>query len=273
MAKEKKKKSSFIKEFKAFISRGNVLDMAVGVVIGSAFGAIVTALVNILLSVCLWAVPGGLKGLVTVLPAVNDVQKGMNASIGLGQKFAASDLQALGVKLAQTNYPTLSEGDAGWTSAVEGAKSTILSKYTLHGTKYTYNMSAVIDWGAFINAILSFIIIALVLFIIVKVAKAAHEARMNMTDDVARAQMKQEKGLKLTRREKKALAMKAEADAKAAEEEAEKQRQAEEAAKNPTPEVALLMEIRDALVNKKSTKVAEAKATEAVSAAAEDKAE
>ena len=105
MAKEKKKKTSFWKEFKAFISRGSILDMAVGVVIGSAFGAIVTALVNILLSVCLWAVPGGLKGLVTVLPAINSVQEGMNKSIGLGQKFAASDLQALGVKLAQTNYP------------------------------------------------------------------------------------------------------------------------------------------------------------------------
>ena len=65
----------FFSDFKAFISRDNILDMAVGVVIGGAFGAIVTALVNILLSVCLWAVPGGLKGLVTVLPAINDVQK------------------------------------------------------------------------------------------------------------------------------------------------------------------------------------------------------
>ena len=59
----------FFKDFKAFISRGNILDMAVGVVIGNAFGAIVTALVNILLSICLWGVPGGLKGLVTVLVA------------------------------------------------------------------------------------------------------------------------------------------------------------------------------------------------------------
>lgn len=35
----------FVSEFKEFISRGNVLDMAVGVVIGGAFTAIVTALV------------------------------------------------------------------------------------------------------------------------------------------------------------------------------------------------------------------------------------
>ena len=39
-------KSSFFKDFKAFISKGNILDMAVGVVIGGAFGKIVTSLVN-----------------------------------------------------------------------------------------------------------------------------------------------------------------------------------------------------------------------------------
>ena len=169
----------FFKEFKAFISRGNVLDMAVGVVIGNAFGAIVTALVNILLSVCLWGVPGGLKGLVTVLPAANNVQKGMNASIGLGQKFAAGELQMLAERLAAANYPNLDPAadTAAWTTAVEGAKGTILGKYTLHGTTYTYNMSAVIDWGAFINAILSFLIIALVLFIIVRTANKAAAKR------------------------------------------------------------------------------------------------
>ncbi len=36
----------FFKEFKAFISRGNIIDMAVGVIIGGAFSAIVTALTN-----------------------------------------------------------------------------------------------------------------------------------------------------------------------------------------------------------------------------------
>jgi large conductance mechanosensitive channel len=36
----------FIKEFKAFAMRGNVMDMAVGIVIGAAFGKIVTSLVN-----------------------------------------------------------------------------------------------------------------------------------------------------------------------------------------------------------------------------------
>ncbi len=39
-------KKGLVAEFKAFISRGNVLDMAVGVIIGSAFTAIVTSLVE-----------------------------------------------------------------------------------------------------------------------------------------------------------------------------------------------------------------------------------
>ena len=36
----------FIKDFKEFISKGNVMDMAVAVIIGAAFGKIVTSLVN-----------------------------------------------------------------------------------------------------------------------------------------------------------------------------------------------------------------------------------
>lgn len=39
----------FFKDFKAFISRGNVLDLAIGIIIGSSFSAIVTALVNSIL--------------------------------------------------------------------------------------------------------------------------------------------------------------------------------------------------------------------------------
>ncbi|MBO5497741.1 MAG: MscL family protein, partial [Oscillospiraceae bacterium] len=36
----------FFEEFKAFVMRGNVMDMAVGVIVGGAFGAITTALVS-----------------------------------------------------------------------------------------------------------------------------------------------------------------------------------------------------------------------------------
>lgn len=41
-----KKKTGFFHDFKAFITRGNILDMAVGVIIGGAFGSIVNSLVN-----------------------------------------------------------------------------------------------------------------------------------------------------------------------------------------------------------------------------------
>lgn len=171
-------------DFKAFISRGNVLDLAVGVIIGGAFNAIVTALVNILLSLCTWGVPGGLKGLVTVLPAANDVQRGMNEAIGLGQKFSSDDLHKLGEALAKANYATQIAENPSYLvenpNLIEASKSTILSKYTLHGTTYTYNMSAVIDWGAIINACISFIIIAITLFIIVKIAAAMAKKRAEL---------------------------------------------------------------------------------------------
>lgn len=180
----------FFKDFKAFISRGNILDMAVGVVIGNAFGAIVTALVNILLSLCLWAVPGGLKGLVTVLPALNSAQEGMDKAIGLGQSFDASQLQVLGKALAEQNYAEQLATNANYLienpNLIESAKSTILSKYTLHGTTYTYNLSSVIDWGAFINAIISFIIIAFVLFIIVRTAMKAQKMRDDAKNKLAK---------------------------------------------------------------------------------------
>lgn len=47
------------KEFKAFISRGNVIDMAVGVIIGGAFGKIVTALVNNIITPLISLATGG----------------------------------------------------------------------------------------------------------------------------------------------------------------------------------------------------------------------
>ena len=168
MAKKKREKGKLWKEFKNFINKGNAFMLAVGVVIGGAFSAITNAFVNILLSVCTWAVPGGLKGLVTVLPALNDAQKGMDATHGLGQFFDASALQDLAKAEAIATYGEATINET--PTLIENVKATILSKYTLHGTTYTYNMSAVIDWGTLINAFISFIIIALVLFTIVKVA-------------------------------------------------------------------------------------------------------
>lgn len=48
-----KEKSTFFAEFKKFIARGNVVDMAVGVVVGSAFTAIVNQLVQGIINPCL----------------------------------------------------------------------------------------------------------------------------------------------------------------------------------------------------------------------------
>src|ERR1700690_1345257 len=49
-----------IKEFKAFIMRGNVVDLAVGVIIGAAFGKIVTSLVNDILMPPIGMLVGGI---------------------------------------------------------------------------------------------------------------------------------------------------------------------------------------------------------------------
>ena len=49
------------KEFKEFISKGNVMDMAVGLVMGSAFTAIITSLVNDVITPCIGLLVGGLN--------------------------------------------------------------------------------------------------------------------------------------------------------------------------------------------------------------------
>ena len=55
------KSSGTIKEFKQFISKGNVIDLAVGVIIGSAFGKIVTSVVNDILMPLIGILIGGLN--------------------------------------------------------------------------------------------------------------------------------------------------------------------------------------------------------------------
>ncbi len=50
-----------IKEFKAFVSKGNVIDLAVGVIIGGAFGKIVSSLVNDIIMPLVGIILGGLK--------------------------------------------------------------------------------------------------------------------------------------------------------------------------------------------------------------------
>ena len=167
-----KNKKGFFAEFKEFINKGNAFMLAVGVVIGGAFSAIVTAFVNILLSVATWPVPGGLKGLVSVLPALTDAQKGAafivdGKTVNL-QSFTMAEANDRVVQFAAAQGKTLALDDADFIQW----KNSLLGLYEQHGTTFTYKMSAVIDWGALLTAFISFIIIALVLFIIVKVSNS-----------------------------------------------------------------------------------------------------
>lgn len=168
---KKKKKRTFREkagatwqEFKKFISKGNVLDMAVGVIVGSAFSAVVSAVTSILLSLCTWGVPGGLDGLVTVLPAISSSQ------------MVPADVTVGGMALQQSY--TASE----WLtlSQYSDFTSTISDMYTLHGSTYYYNGLAIIDWGTLIDAVISFIIIAVTLFVIVKVFTAMKNYRAKL---------------------------------------------------------------------------------------------
>ena len=165
MGKKNKDKKGFFAEFKEFINKGNALMLAIGVVIGAAFGAIVNAFVDMLMSLATWPVPGGLAGLVTVLPAVTEGQKGL---AGVGQSFAAADYNAVATQI----------GEAAGASDPALYGATILNgNYVKYGTNFYFKGSAIINWGALINAVISFIIIAIVLFIIVKVVNSAQRKR------------------------------------------------------------------------------------------------
>ncbi|MBQ8468888.1 MAG: large conductance mechanosensitive channel protein MscL [Clostridia bacterium] len=195
----------FFQEFKAFISRGNILDMAVGVIIGGAFSAIVTAFTNgiimPLVNLALSGAGNGLEGALTFLKKVETV-------------------------------------DANGDPVVDLAKSIY------------------INWGAFITAVLNFLIIAMTLFIILKVAmesskllhKAADDVKPKLTREDRKAMKaagknpfkKADREAYLAEKAEKEAAEKAKADAEAAAK-AEADRKA-----NPTQE-DLLKEIRDLL--------------------------
>ena len=148
MADEKK---SFLQEFKEFALKGNVMDMAVGVIIGGAFGNIVTALTDSFITPFIQAVTG-------------------SDEVNVGGEFV------------------------------------------VNGAHFTY--------GAFISAVINFIIIALILFLMLKAINKATTAA-----------------------EEAAKKMKKEEEKKAAEE-------AAAAPAEPTKEEVLLTEIRDLLAKK-----------------------
>ena len=124
-------KKGFFGEFKEFITRGNVLDMAVGVIIGGAFTAIVTALTSGILQ-----------------PVINWI---------LGMIFPGKGLEAARTILGEAFYTDVE---------VNGV---IVQQVDWSKTNY-------IDWGAFIGAVINFLLVALVLFIIIKAINNVHKA-------------------------------------------------------------------------------------------------
>ena len=187
----------FFAEFKKFIARGNVVDMAVGVIIGGAFSAIVTALTNqILMPIINWilaAIIGkqGMEGAVTILSRAEDE---------LGN-----------LDLANSIY---------------------------------------IDWGAFITAIINFLLIALVLFLIIKALNMASEGLKKNADKYAPLTKDEVKELKKQGKTHDEI-MQAAKDKAAADEQAAALA-AEEAAKNaPKTQEQLLGEIVELLKEKK----------------------
>ncbi len=195
----------FFKEFKTFITRGNVVDMAVGVIIGGAFSAIVTALTNqILMPLINW-----------FLAVVTN---------GEGMQGAVTMLR-----------PAYQLADDGSVLVSESGKKVIDMANSIY-----------IDWGAFITAIINFLLIALVLFLIIKVINTLHQGAEKQKGKYAPLTKDEVKALKAegkSREEILAVAAEKKAEAEAAEKKA-----AEEAAANaPESEQQLLAEIRDLL--------------------------
>ena len=193
----------FFEEFKKFIARGNVMDMAVGTIIGSAFTAIVTALSS-----------GILK------PIINMV---IYYACG-GDSDALDKMYTILVR----------------RETVDEAGNKVLD----------LTNSIYIDWGAFISAIINFLLVALVLFLIIRAFNNVKEASQGFNNTLIRAKQKQDKGLKLTKKEQNALneeALRLEAEKNAKEEAEAKAR--EEANKLSTTD-QLLLEIKELLSQK-----------------------
>ena len=193
----------FFSEFKKFITRGNVVDMAVGVIVGSSFTAIVNGLSNNVLK-----------------PLIN------------------------------------------WLLVLVFGKDSLNEVYTvLKGAydetgKLVTAESIYIDWGAFINAIINFFLIAFVLFMIVKIINRARERHKKLAEDIlddipTKEDRKEMKKLGIKRTDRDAVkafldekARKAAEAKKAAEEKARLEKEA-----NPSVE-ELLKQIRDLLQSK-----------------------
>jgi large conductance mechanosensitive channel len=83
---------SMVDEFKAFIAGGNVVDLAVGVVIGAAFGKVISAFVDNMIMPLVGLATGGvdMAGMKFVLQAADEVAKKPEVALGYGSVLAAA---------------------------------------------------------------------------------------------------------------------------------------------------------------------------------------
>jgi large conductance mechanosensitive channel len=103
-----------LKDFKAFVMKGNVLDLAVAVIIGAAFGAIVTSMVNDI-----------------IMPPIGVLMSGI-------------DFKELFLALNGQHYASLAAAKAA--------------------------SAPVVAYGVFLNAVINFLIVAFVIFVVVRAA-------------------------------------------------------------------------------------------------------
>ena len=134
----------FFEEFKTFITRGNVVDMAVGVIVGSSFTAIVNGLSNYILK-----------------PLINWL---------LALIFGKNSLSEI--------YTFLTRVDV--------AQDVLDADGNVIGTEIIPDLtqSIYIDWGAFINAVINFFLIAFVLFTLVKIINTVRDRQLALSDKI-----------------------------------------------------------------------------------------
>lgn len=184
----------FFADFKKFISRGNIIDMAIGVIVGNAFSSIVKAFTD-----------------KVIMPIIN-----LLLSLG---------------------------GENGLESAY-----TFLKKGYTDGS-LDLTKSIYIDWGAFITAIINFLIIAMTLFVIIRVAMKSSEMITKAKTNIKNGQATKEEKAVLKERGVSTKDRKAYKKALMEYRKELQEKEAEAKANEPKPETEadVLKEIRDLL--------------------------
>lgn len=191
--KKSKKEFTLLSEFKKFITRGNVVDMAVGVAVASAFTAIVTAFS---------------KGFISPVIAL------------------------------LSNNSTLS------------ALKWVLRGETLDAEGNVLSGEIAIMWGSFLQAIIDFLIIALVMFIFLKIFTAAANKAASIGNGIVdKLSDRDEQAAAKKKAEEEAKAL---AEAKAAEQAAAAEKEKAECERLRRENNELLREIRDLMKGKQN---------------------